>query len=143
MFALLTSTKALKIVRFIISGTISAIGNLCILFVLVDFFHLFYLSASIISFICSIGLGFVLQKFWTFRDNALDGVHFQVFRYVIIAVLNLAINTGLMYLLVSILGLWYMIAQIVTAGIIAFWSYAGYKTFVFTSSHLLISDSSR
>lgn len=130
----MVSPRLQKILRYLAAGGASTIFNLAILFILVHFLGFFYLIGAICSYVLSIGFGFALQKFWTFRDHETSGVHIQLGIYTVIALINLGVNTGLMYLFVSILGVQYLVAQVIAAGIIAFASYINYKTFVFKAS---------
>jgi len=49
----------------------------------------------------------------------------------LLALLNLAGNTFLMYLLVDFLGIWYMLAQAIVSALIAFWNYNVFRIFIF------------
>ena len=106
------SPKLQKLVRYLVAGTTAALCNLLILFVLVHFLHVFYLVASILSYIASIGAGFSLQKFWAFRDQGNLRTHHQLFLYIGVTLMNHCINTALMYVFVSMLGIWYLAAQV-------------------------------
>lgn len=125
-----------RIVRFVISGSIAAAGNISVLFILVHFFEMYYLYASICSFFASLGLGFTLQKFWTFRNQSFKGTHVQLVRYAAITTTNLGINTALMYLFVTILGVWYIFAQALAGMIIAVIAYIGHGSLVFTNENV-------
>lgn len=120
-----------KILRYIISGATAALVNVGILFVLVDFVHVHYLSASIASYLLAIIVSFLLQKFWTFRESVPGQVHTQFALYTLITLVNLCLNTVLMYTFVSVLGMWYLLAQIVSGLLIAVSSYFVYQRFVF------------
>jgi putative flippase GtrA len=120
-----------KLFRYICSGVTAAAGNLLILFTLVHYFGVHYLPASVCAVLGSMALGFTLQKFWTFRDHKTENVHVQFLGYVIIGGMNLLINTTLVYFFVSVLGVWYLLAQIFAGFFIAITGYFGYQRFVF------------
>lgn len=123
--------KIQKIIRYVFAGTTAALGNISILFILVQFFHLHYLLASVLSYVGSMALGFTLQKLWAFRDKTTDRVPVQFLFYIAVSTMNLIINTGAMYVFVSIFGIWYIAAQFLSGIIIAVTGYIGYQTFVF------------
>jgi len=125
------SSRLRKLIRYLCAGTTAAGANLLILFVLVHYFELYYLTASVIGVLSSMLLGFALQKFWTFKDRITNRMHFQFLGYIIISGMNLVINTGLMYLFVSKLGIWYLAAQVLAGIVIAITGYIGYQHFVF------------
>ena len=123
--------RAYHLLRYLISGATAAASNIAVLFILVHFGGMHYLYASIISFIASVAVSFTLQKFWTFQDMFTHDMREQFARYSVVVLANLALNTGLMYLFVEEVGLWYVLAQIITTSIVAVVGYIGYKHFVF------------
>lgn len=126
------SPRLQKLARYIISGGTAATINLSTLFLLVHFLHIYYLAASVASFSTALVVSFLMQKFWTFQNAETTGMHFQFARYILTTVtVNLGINTGLMYLFVSILGIWYLAAQVLAGIILAVFSYFIYQMFVF------------
>ncbi|HEY4489351.1 MAG TPA: GtrA family protein [Candidatus Paceibacterota bacterium] len=129
---MLSPTQA-KILRFFIAGTTSAVVNLSLLYLCVEYLHLHYIIAAICSYLGSLAFGFTLQKFWSFQDHRLNCIHFQLVEYVAVTVFNMSLNTGLMYLFVGVLGLWYILAQIISAALLAIISYSAYNGFIFTA----------
>lgn len=124
-------TRAYHLLRYVMSGATAAISNLTVLFILVHFGRMHYLYASVVAFIASVAVSFTLQKFWTFQDTLTHDMREQFTRYSAVVLANLALNTGLMYLLVEKAALWYVLAQILTTSIVAVVGYIGYKHFVF------------
>lgn len=119
------------LLRYLFAGGLAFATNLALLFIFAHYFHLWYLTASTLSFIISVIVSFTVQKFITFRDRTTDNVHHQIAKYVAIALFNVTANVGIMYLLVDSAHVHYMIAQIVSAGIIAVWSLAVYRYLIF------------
>jgi putative flippase GtrA len=67
-----------------------------------------------ISFFTLTPVGFVLQKAVTFRTpRAAAPVEWP--RYLVTMAASFAANLGLMYLLVSLLGVWYLAASVIVA----------------------------
>lgn len=113
--------------RFFISGGIGAAVNISVLFLLTHVADLWYILSSIVAFIISICASFVLQKFWTFKDNGTDMVRLQATWYALLALINLGLNTALIYSFVDGLGFHYIVGQICTSILIAVESYLVYR----------------
>lgn len=120
-----------KILRYIFSGGMAAVTDLTLLYVATDIFGIWYLLSSILAFLVAFVVSFVLQKFFTFQDHGMDGVHGQAAIYLCVTGTNLALNTGMIYLLVQYADLHYMPAQILTSILIAIESFVVYQIFVF------------
>ncbi len=116
-----------RIIRYLISGALAAATLLGSLYVLHQVWGMWYLAASAISFVITLIVSFVLQKFWTFANTETQYVHKQFFQYTILACVNLGFNALLMYLFVDILQVWYIVSQGLTAAIISVWSYFIYR----------------
>ncbi|OGN16169.1 MAG: hypothetical protein A3B99_00900 [Candidatus Yanofskybacteria bacterium RIFCSPHIGHO2_02_FULL_44_12b] len=120
-----------RILRYIISGGTAAVANLSILFVLVHFLDVWYLISSVISYALAILVSFLMQKYFTFNDFTRDRIGKQGILHVGIQIFNLCLNTLLMYLLVDPAGVHYLLAQVISAGSIAVYSFFFYKHMVF------------
>lgn len=126
--------KYFKIIRYLISGGTATAVDLGFLYVFTSLFHINYLLSSVLAFLLAFGVSFFLQKFWTFADRATDRMKSQLVIYFIITSINLGINTLLMYFFVDFFHIQYILAQIITAGLVACESYFVFQIFVFRPS---------
>jgi dolichol-phosphate mannosyltransferase len=117
----------LRLMRFGISGASCALLNILILYVATAYGHIWYLYSAALGFIISQFASFLLQKLWTFGNRALAGSHIQLTYHFALALVNLGINTLLLYLFVEGLGIWYILAQAFASAIIACESYFAYR----------------
>lgn len=120
------------IARYLASGGIGITVNLSAYYLLVRA-GMPYIAGSICALALSTIVGFLLQKFWTFEDRRTDVASRQLLFYSVIALANIAINTGIVFVLIHLLHVWYLLAQAVGAGVVAVSSYFLYRTFLFNS----------
>ena len=120
-----------KIFRFLLSGGIALGTDLFFLFLFTDIFGVWYIASAVVAFILACGVSFILQKFWTFGDNSREGIHMQMGVYFFVAVINLALNTLLVYVFVERADLHYLFAQAVASALIAVESFFIYQRFIF------------
>lgn len=126
--------KYQRLLRYLISGGTAAAVDLILLYILTDSVGLHYLTSAVLAFLVALVVSFLLQKFWTFQDESVDRVHKQATAYFIIAALNLGLNTFLIYLFVEYAHLWYIFAQVLASGLIAFESFFISRYFIFKKS---------
>ena len=109
------------VTRYIISGIISILVNLLVIYLMTDIFKLWYIFSAIIASVFSFVVAFTLQKYWTFKDNDNNRIAHQVTWYLIVIIINLLLNIVILYLLVDLFGFWYlgsqMAALVVMAGV--------------------------
>ncbi|MDO8183815.1 MAG: GtrA family protein [bacterium] len=113
--------------KFIISGGSAAVVNLGTAYFLTDILEWWYLAASIMAFILSLVVSFSLQKFWTFNNYHLNQWHSQFAVYIVLAVLNLSVNTLLVFIGVEWFKVWYLTAQFITGGLIGIYTFFIYR----------------
>lgn len=116
--------------RYLFVGGSCAVADLAILYLLVDFLHVWYLAASIISFILVGLIGYGGQKYFTFKNESKNHKK-QLFTFFVIVGIGLLINSFSMFFFVSFVGLWYILASIVTKLIVLVWNYAANKHITF------------
>lgn len=113
-----TSTSALPLpARFAVFGMVGGVClglNTLVLWGFTSGLGFHYLLSTVIAFSTITPLGFLLNKVLTFRTRREYAV-IELPRYVTAMAASFAANIGLMYLLVSVLGLWYLPASLLVA----------------------------
>lgn len=122
-----------KIGRFLVSGSLATGTNLGVLYVLTDWFGIWYLISATIAFIVAFFISFTLQKFWTFEDGSREGMHFQAGFFLGYTLVCLGLNTLLLYFFVEYIHLHYMVSQILISVLIAVQNYFVYQRLIFRS----------
>jgi putative flippase GtrA len=103
-----------KFLAYAFVGGVCALLNLAVLWLLTSVLGLHYLVSTMISFFALTPVGFWLQKVVTFQ-TPLAAAPFEWPRYLFTMAASFAANLALMYLLVSILGVWYLAASVVVS----------------------------
>ena len=118
------------VVRFIISGGLSACVNLSVFFVLNSILRVYYITSSVSAFIIAFFFSFTLHKFWTFKSHGVNQ-HKQMAMYLGTSLFGLGLNTILMYVFVDLLHIYPFVSQVLSGGLVAFCSFALSHNFVF------------
>lgn len=101
--------------------------NLSFLFILTEFFSIWYVFSAGFAYAAASVVSFTLQKFWTFRNATLMRIRSQFAFYVMLGTFNMVLNSVLIYLVVESTGVYYLVAQIGIGLLIAFWSLFFYR----------------
>lgn len=105
-----------KFIRYGIVGSIGTITHLGILLFLVEIVSLNPIISSSVAFIIVVLISYYLNYNWTFKATA---KHFNsLIRYIAVCLVGFSLNTGIMFIIVDILHLWYMLGQIISIIII-------------------------
>src|SRR4051812_9795363 len=117
--------------KYVVSGCIAAAIQLGSLVLLVEKVGLTHTAGVPIAFILSAIVAFCLQKFWTFGHRDIEGIHFQIFSYIMLLLTALLLNIIFMYVFVDLFGIWYLLAQVLTIGLATIVTFLGNKYLVF------------
>ena len=115
--------RFMEVFRFLITGGLSFVVDYGILIGLTTGLSVNYLISSAISFTVSVIVNYYLCVLWVFDGADKSNDKKVVIMFIGSSVIGLIFNQILMYLFVSILGVFYMIAKIITTAIVMVWNY--------------------
>lgn len=121
-----------RALKYLVSGGTAAALNLLLLYFFTDMLGVWYVISAALAFSLAFVVSFICQKFWTFEDHSTEAVHGQAAGYLLVALINLCINTFLIYCLVEFFSINYLIAQIIAGVAIACESFFVYRKFIFS-----------
>jgi putative flippase GtrA len=120
-----------RIITYLIAGSIAAGTDIGLFFVFMQYLRWYYLVASALSFCAGFVVSFLLQKFWTFEDNRMHVIHYQLVQFAGVGLLNLGVNSLALYVLVDHFGVLELVSKVTASLISAFFSFFIYKYIIF------------
>jgi len=116
--------------RYLLIGGSCSVADLLLLYLLVDFLHVWYLAASVISFTLVSLFGYFGQKYFTFKNDSKNHTK-QLTIYFLVLGASLLINSLSMFFFVSVVGIWYILASIITKFVVLVWNFMANKYITF------------
>jgi putative flippase GtrA len=105
---------AARFAAFVLVGGFCLIANTVVLWLLTSGLGVHYLVSTAVAFASITPLGFLLNKAITFRTPR-EHARIELPRYFGAMAASFGANLALMYLLVSVLGMWYLAASMLVA----------------------------
>jgi dolichol-phosphate mannosyltransferase len=121
-----------EFVKFAVVGGIGTLINIAILYLLTEKAGVYYLISAIFSFIIAMSSNFILNKIWTFRENVKLGIGKKYFQFGLVSVSALLVNLFFLYIFTEVLGIYYIISQILAIGIALIINFLGNKIWTFS-----------
>lgn len=118
-----------QILRFGVVGVLAFIVDYGILYLLTEHVHLYYLLSSIISFLISLVVNYILSIKWVFDVQKKQTVK-DVVIFAVLSTIGLLINSLVMYLSVELFSIYYMVGKIIATFIVMVWNFITRKIFV-------------
>ncbi len=125
------------VIRYLISGGLSSAIDILLFSLMIQMFGLHYIPSAAISVTVSFFARFYLQKVFAFKDRGLN-VHKQIIMYSMLYASSMIMTTFFLYIFIGLLHIWYLIAQVMTIGIIAGISFFVYRYFIFRQNDEII-----
>ena len=116
-----------EFVRFAVVGVVNTIIGLTTLYVLVEYFSVYYVLASLIGFVLAVTHSFFMNTLWTFKKNIREKTGFRYSKFFTISVIAALTNISLLYIITEYFGVWYMLSQIIATTITPFINFFGNK----------------
>ncbi|TSA19235.1 MAG: GtrA family protein [Betaproteobacteria bacterium] len=110
----------------------SAIGHYGLLIALVQLAAVQPVPASAAGALLGAWINYSLNYRYTFRSTRRHRE--SVLRFGIVAAIGLVLNTLFMWIGVDVIGVHYLLSQIVTTGLVLIWSFAGNRFWTFHSA---------
>ena len=121
-----------QISAFVIVGLFAVIAHYGALIALVELFHWEAVPATLIGYLCGGVTSYTLNRRHTFDS---DRTHREtIWRFCAVAAVGFLLTGGLMSVFVEKLQIPYLLAQVVTTGIVQFWSFLGNKLWTFSKA---------
>ena len=120
------------LLQFFLFGAIGAVvtaGHYVTLVALVELLHWDPAVASLCGAVVGAVINYILNYRYTFKSN--QPHHIAVSKFMLIAALGAGINTLLMFFFVHQLQVYYLLAQVITTGIVLLWNFLLNKMWTF------------
>lgn len=102
--------------KYALVGILGTATHLGLLYILVEFARMSPLLSTSIAFVWVVLQTYFLARSWVFRSDKKHSTSLP--RFVVVSVTGFFANLGIMYVMVNVLGIWYMAAQTVTIVVI-------------------------
>ena len=109
--------------RFLVVGAISTSVHYVVLIAAVELLHWGAVPGSGVGFCVGAVVSYLMNRRYTFRSEAPHAT--AVIRFVLVLAVGLGLNMLLMKLFTGQLGWPYLLAQMLTTGLVLFWHFAG------------------
>jgi putative flippase GtrA len=126
-----TNKTRIQLFRYIIVGGAAFIVDFLSLYILTDFFGIYYLISAAIAFILGLFVNYLLSVSWVFNKRKLDNRTFEFGIFAIIGVVGLGLNEVFIWFFTQELLIYYLVSKIFAAVIILFWNFFARKYVLF------------
>lgn len=128
------NTRA-QFLRYSISGGIAFISDFTILYILTDFFHIYYLVSAGIAFIAGVLITYILSIKWVFDKRRIQNKHLELGFFILISFIGLILTELFIWFFTEIINFHYLISKIISSALVLFWNFFSKKYILFSSKY--------
>ena len=111
-----------KFVRFSLSGSLATLVDVLILYILTEFFALWYLFSAVFSFIAGTLVHYSISSHWVFKCERRS--FSQYLAFTLIQTIGLVIKLSVIYILVEYFSFWYILAKLIAVFVGLIWNFS-------------------
>lgn len=126
-----TDKTKIQMFRYLFVGGAAFIVDFLSLFILTEFFGIYYLISAAIAFILGLIANYILSISWVFNKRKLNKRHIEFGVFALIGIVGLGLNEVFIWFFTQDLQIYYLISKILAAVIILFWNFFARKFVLF------------
>ena len=126
-----TDKTKIQMFRYLFVGGAAFIVDFLSLFVLTDFFGIYYLISAAIAFILGLVANYLLSISWVFNKRKLNKRHIEFGVFALIGIVGLGLNEVFIWFFTQDLQIYYQMSKILAAVIILLWNFFARKFILF------------
>lgn len=126
-----TEKTSIQLFRYFFVGGTAFLIDFTSLYILTDFFGIYYLSSAAIAFIMGLLTNYFLSISWVFSKRTYDNIISEFTLFTILAIIGLTLNEVLLWEFTNNLNIYYLYSKVLATGIIFFFNFFIRKIILF------------
>jgi putative flippase GtrA len=126
-----TNKTRIQLFRYLFVGGAAFIIDFLSLYILTDFFGIYYLISAAIAFILGLFVNYFLSISWVFNKRKLNNRTFEFGIFALIGIVGLGLNEVFIWFFTQELQIYYLLSKIFATVIILFWNFFVRKFLLF------------
>jgi putative flippase GtrA len=126
-----TDKTRIQLFRYILVGGVAFLVDFTSLFILTEYFGIFYLISAALAFILGLTANYFLSVRWVFNNRKLENRNFEFGIFAIIGMVGLGLNEILIWFFTQDIQIFYLYSKILAAVVILLWNFFARKFILF------------
>lgn len=126
-----TDKTHIQLFRYIFTGGAAFIVDFSSLFILTDFFGIYYLASAAIAFVLGLITNYILSINWVFNRRTMNNRKLEFGVFTLIGVVGIFLNEVFIWFFTENLQIYYLFSKIIAAVLILFWNFFARKYALF------------
>lgn len=130
MLKLISKTKV-QFIKYVVAGGIATVHDFVVLYILTEFFQVYYLVSATLAFTVGITINYILSIKWVFDKRKFTNIYHEIMTFVLISFIGLLLNNFILWMLTENFLIFYLYSKAIATVIVLLWNYMAKKTIIF------------
>jgi putative flippase GtrA len=117
--------------RYVVVGGLAFLVDFGSLYGLTEFAGLHYLISAAVAFLFGLVVNYCLSLLWVFDRRTMKSVTVEFLVFAVIGIVGLGLNEGIIWFVREKIGFHYLVAKVISAGIVLIWNFGARKFVLF------------
>ena len=126
-----TNNTLIQLFRYTFVGGFAFVVDFGTLYVLTEFFEIYYLVSAAIAFTIGLLINYTLSVIWVFDTRTVKNKWLEFAIFTAIGMVGLGLNEFFMWFFTEVAGLYYMLSKLISTGFVYLWNFIVRKIMLF------------
>jgi putative flippase GtrA len=127
-----TNSTLLQLFRFTFASVFAFSADFGTLFILTEYFKIYYLVSAGIAFLFGLLIKYLLSVIWVFEIRVVKNRFLEFLFFALIGLVGLGLNLFFIWIFTDILHVYYLLSKVFSTFIVFFWNFFARKVTLFS-----------
>ena len=127
-----TNNTLIQLFRYTFVGGVAFIFDFGTLYILTEFFNIYYLVSAALAFLLGLTINYFLSVIWVFKERSIKSKYVEFVVFAFIGIIGLALNEFIMWFFTEIVNLHYLYSKLISTIIVYLWNFFIRKFILFS-----------
>jgi putative flippase GtrA len=118
-----TNNTLIQLFRYTFVGGVAFLFDFCSLYILTEYFNIYYLVSAAIAFMLGLTINYLLSISWVFEKRSLKSKHLEFAVFALIGIIGLALNEFFIWFFTEIAGTYYLYSKLISTALVYSWNF--------------------
>ncbi len=126
-----TNNTFIQLIRYAIVGWLAFIFDIGILYILTEYFDVYYLLSAAIAFAIALSIDYYITIIWVFTKRTIYSRYKELLIFAIIGLTGLLLNVFIIWFFTEITNIYYIYSKIISSFMIYLWNFFARKIILY------------
>lgn len=118
-----TNNTLIQLFRYTFVGGIAFIFDFGSLYILTEYYNIYYLISAAIAFLLGLTINYFLSIVWVFQKRSIESKYMEFIVFALIGIFGLVLNGLIIWFFTEIVNIHYMYSKLISTVIVYLWNF--------------------